>query len=199
MIHLQESLDTKMYDEITNHKNILRKQMKRMRNDMDSSSMFSKSQAVLERIVVLNQYRNSEKIFTYVSSNNEVDTIMLIDYSLSIEKRVFVPKVIGKEMLFYEITDISELSPGYMGIFEPSTDGKEPDCSKTGLICMPGLAFDRNKNRLGYGGGYFDRYLAGDNSLYKVALAYDFQILDYIPNTCNDIRPDMVITESEWF
>lgn len=180
-------------------KKSIREQVRAIRDNMTTSEMFSKSNQIFEQLIVQSQYRKADKIFTYVSCNNEVDTIMLIDYSLSIEKRVFVPKVVKNDMLFYEISDISELSPGYRGIFEPSTHGKDPDYSKTGLICMPGIAFDKNRNRIGYGGGFFDRYLQGENNLYKVALAYDYQVFDNIPSEETDIRPDMIITETEWF
>lgn len=67
---------------------------------------------------------------------------------------MFVPRVSGKDMEFYEISDISELNPGYRGIYEPDINGKEPDYSRTGFMCMPGLAFDRSYNRIGYGGGF---------------------------------------------
>ena len=76
---------------------------------------------------------------------------------------MFVPRVSGKYMEFYEISDISELNPGYMGIYEPDINGKEPDYSRTGFMCMPGLAFDRSYNRIGYGGGFYDRYLSVEN------------------------------------
>ena len=63
-------------------------------------------------------------------------------------------------------------------------------------MCMPGLAFDLSFNRIGYGGGFYDRYLAQDNRLYKAALAYDFQLVDSIPSELTDVKPDMIITES---
>lgn len=179
-----------------NDKKMLRKQMKMQREAMNREEMFSKSSQIFEQLITLPEYKRAEKIYTYVSTNNEVDTIMLIDYSLSIDKRIFVPKVIDNHMKFYEISDISELSPGYFGIYEPDINGKEPDYSKTGFMCMPGLVFDLSFNRIGYGGGFYDRYLAQDNRLYKAALAYDFQLVDSIPSELTDVRPDMIITES---
>ena len=102
----------------------IRKRMRVLRENMTREDMFSKSSLIFEQLITVPEYKKAEKIFTYVSMNNEVDTIMLIDYSLSMDKRVFVPKVFGKDMFFYEISDISELSPGYCGIYEPDTDGK---------------------------------------------------------------------------
>ena len=162
---------------------------------MTREDMFSKSLLIFEQLITVPEYKKAEKIFTYVSMNNEVDTIMLIDYSLSMDKRVFVPKVFGKDMFFYEISDISELSPGYCGIYEPDTDGKEPDYSKTGFMCMPGVAFDKEYNRIGYGGGFYDRYLSGENKFYKAALAYEFQFVEHIRTEHVDVKPDMIVTE----
>ena len=173
----------------------IRKRMRVLRENMTREDMFSKSSLIFEQLITVPEYKNAEKIFTYVSMNNEVDTIMLIDYSLSMDKRVFVPKVSGRDMLFYEISDISELSPGDCGIYEPDTDGKEPDYSKTGFMCMPGVAFDKDYNRIGYGGGFYDRYLSGENKFYKAALAYEFQFVDHIRTEHVDVKPDMIVTE----
>lgn len=176
-------------------KNVIRRQMKQLRADMTRTERFEKSMQIFEQLITVPEFKRADKIYTYVSMDNEIDTIMLIDYSLSFEKRVFVPRVSGKDMEFYEISDISELSPGYMGIYEPDINGKEPDYSKSGFMCMPGLAFDRSYNRIGYGGGFYDRYLSVENNLYKAALAYEAQILESIPAQDSDVRPDMIVTE----
>lgn len=176
-------------------KNLIRKQMKQLRADMTRTERFEKSMQIFEKLITVPEFKRADRIYTYVSMDNEIDTIMLINYSLSIEKRVFVPRVSGKDMEFYEISDISELSPGYMGIYEPDINGKEPDYSRTGFMCMPGLAFDRSYNRIGYGGGFYDRYLSVENKLYKAALAYEAQLLESIPAQDGDVRPDMIVTE----
>ena len=176
-------------------KNLIRKQMKQLRADMTRTERFEKSMQIFEQLITVPEFKRADRIYTYVSMDNEIDTIMLIDYSLSLEKRVFVPRVSGKDMEFYEISDISELNPGYMGIYEPDINGKEPDYSRTGFMCMPGLAFDRSYNRIGYGGGFYDRYLSVDNKLYKAALAYEAQLLESIPAQDGDVRPDMIVTD----
>lgn len=176
-------------------KNLIRKQMKQLRADMTRTERFEKSMQIFEQLIAVPEFKRADRIYTYVSMDNEIDTIMLIDYSLSLEKRVFVPRVSGKDMEFYEISDISELNPGYMGIYEPDINGKEPDYSRTGFMCMPGLAFDKSYNRIGYGGGFYDRYLSVENKLYKAALAYEAQLLESIPAQDGDVRPDMIVTE----
>lgn len=187
-----------MADEIfgkRDEKNLIRKRMKQLRADMTRTERFEKSMQIFEQLITVPEFKRADRIYTYVSMDNEIDTIMLIDYSLSLEKRVFVPRVSGKDMEFYEISDISELNPGYMGIYEPDINGKEPDHSRTGFMCMPGLAFDRSYNRIGYGGGFYDRYLSVENKLYKAALAYEAQLLESIPAQDGDVRPDMIVTE----
>lgn len=187
-----------MADEIfgkRDEKNLIRKQMKQLRADMTRTERFEKSMQIFEQLITVPEFKRADRIYTYVSMDNEIDTIMLIDYSLSLEKRVFVPRVSGKDMEFYEISDISELNPGYMGIYEPDINGREPDYSRTGFMCMPGLAFDRSYNRIGYGGGFYDRYLSVENKLYKAALAYEAQLLESIPAQDGDVRPDMIVTE----
>lgn len=187
-----------MADEIfgkRDEKNLIRKQMKQLRADMTRTERFEKSMQIFEQLITVPEFKRADRIYTYVSMDNEIDTIMLIDYSLSLEKRVFVPRVSGKDMEFYEISDISELNPGYRGIYEPDINGKEPDYSRTGFMCMPGLAFDRGYNRIGYGGGFYDRYLSVENKLYKAALAYEAQLLESIPAQDGDVRPDMIVTE----
>lgn len=176
-------------------KNLIRKQMKQLRADMTRTERFEKSMQIFEQLITVPEFKRADRIYTYVSMDNEIDTIMLIDYSLSLEKRVFVPRVSGRDMEFYEISDISELSPGYMGIYEPDINGREPDYSRTGFMCMPGLAFDKSYNRIGYGGGFYDRYLSVENKLYKAALAYEAQLLESIPAQDGDVRPDMIVTE----
>lgn len=176
-------------------KNLIRKQMKQLRADMTRTERFEKSMQIFEKLITVPEFKRADRIYTYVSMDNEIDTIMFIDYSLSLEKRVFVPRVSGKDMEFYEISDISELNPGYMGIYEPDINGKEPDYSRTGFMCMPGLAFDKSYNRIGYGGGFYDRYLSVENKLYKAALAYEAQLLESIPAQDGDVRPDMIVTE----
>ena len=187
-----------MADEIfgkNDEKNLIRKQMKQLRADMTRTERFEKSMQIFEQLITVPEFKRADRIYTYVSMDNEIDTIMLIDYSLSLEKRVFVPRVSGKDMEFYEISDISELSPGYMGIYEPDVNGKEPDFSRMGFMCVPGLAFDKSFNRIGYGGGFYDRYLSVENKLYKAALAYEAQLLESIPAQDGDVRPDMIVTE----
>jgi len=129
------------------------------------------------------------------------DRLELSNKSLERGKKVYVPKVIinkedmsDKYMEFVRINSYDDLQDGYMGIKEPVSDDYE--IPQDGLLVMPGLAFDVTLNRIGYGGGFYDRYLVknGDR-YYKTAICFDYQVLDDIPAEEFDIRPDMIITD----
>ena len=89
---------------------------------------------------------------------------------------------------------MDELEPGYMGIMEPVSDEHEvPD---GGLMIMPGIAFDNERNRIGYGGGFYDRYLSEHmNDYYKTAICFDYQVVESIQADEFDIKPDKIITD----
>lgn len=180
-------------------KSSIRKEIKALRDNLDEPEIISKSGEIFSRLVLLPEYKTNNKIFTYISAKNEVDTIKLINYSLLKGRKVYVPKVTGKEMDFYEISDLSECVRGYMGIYEPDTSYKEPDLSGEGLFIMPGVAFDNKLNRIGFGGGFYDRYLERFPSFTKVAICYDFQLVESIPAENTDIKPDILITETKEF
>lgn len=175
----------------------LRKEILDIRNNMSKEAVMVKSMRIYKTLTSLDEFKEASKIYTYVSVKNEVDTIMLMDHSFRNEKQVYVPKVNGGEMEFYEITDVTELTPGFFELYEPDVAGKEPDYSKKGLLIMPGIVFDKQLNRIGYGGGYYDKYLKTDNSFFKIALAYEYQVLEAIEADEHDMKPDMIITENK--
>ena len=178
-------------------KSEIRKNMRQLRSNMSFEEVLEKSKRIFQALVSTDAFKEAEGIYTYVNTQNEPDTIMLIDYSLKCQKQVFVPKVDGKNMDFYEISCVDELTSGYMGIYEPIVDGKKPDKTGEGLFIMPGVAFDKNLNRIGYGGGFYDRYLEKYPDFYKIAICYDFQVIDNIPTEDTDIKPDYIITERQ--
>lgn len=138
-------------------------------------------------------YEQAETIYSYVSYNQEADTWSLIAFSLSIGKKVAVPKVIGKELKFFYIKSLEELKPGYKGIYEPITNAVADD--ESALMIMPIVAFDRERHRIGYGGGYYDRYLSKHTGHTKIGIAFGFQQVSRIPFEPFDINPDIIITE----
>ena len=150
-------------------------------------------------ILILNKVLHNKKIqeaadiLIYVSKNLEVDTYNIIKELWNLGKNVYVPKIINKELEFFKIKDFSELQKGKFDIYEPLTKekfaNKNPSC-----IIVPGLLFDNFGNRLGYGGGYYDCFLAR-NTLYKIGLCYqDFKVLKLDVDSY-DIKMDEIITE----
>jgi 5-formyltetrahydrofolate cyclo-ligase len=122
----------------------------------------------------------------------------LIEAALEAGKRVAVPKVIGQEMEFIYLSSLKELSIGYQGIEEPA--GTLVAAEKKVLMIMPGLAFDKAGNRVGYGGGFYDRYLNKnqDKDFVKLALAFDFQIVDSLTAEACDEPVDAILSECQY-
>ena len=98
-------------------------------------------------------------------------------------------------MTFYRLEDFSQLKPGYFGIPEPE-EGEAAEWEDA-LIIMPGVAFDRENHRVGYGGGFYDRFLEKHPGLTRMALAFGFQILESVPAESTDICPEIIVTEEE--
>ncbi len=159
-------------------KNILRSRMKKLRADIEPAVRENKDKAVYKNILSSGVLENAEWVYVFVSYGTETDTRMLIDFLLkSLFHRVAVPRVDGKEMEFYEIKSLDGLKPGYNGIPEPASG--EPLPGKDCIMVMPGLVFDQYHGRIGYGGGYYDRYIARHKQerIFKTAIAYNFQVL----------------------
>ena len=129
-----------------------------------------------------------------IDFGGEVGTRPLMLEAWKLGKTVWVPKVHGETMDFYEITSFDELKPGAYGILEP--DAGIPASADDGLMIMPGVAFDTNRNRVGYGGGYYDRYLESHPQLHTLALAFDMQVLFEVPAEEQDIKPQLLVTET---
>ncbi len=164
-----------------------------------------KSRQILERLVELPEYQNADNILAYASRKGEVITDEMILDALSLGKNVFCPKVTDvekSEMEFVRIDSLEEMSEGAFGIREPeiteSSDiAKELDPEET-LVIMPGAVFDRQLNRIGYGAGFYDRYLSAHPYYRTVAVCFACQISDEIIDAdVNDIKPMMLINENE--
>ena len=147
-------------------------------------------------------YRDAKVLYAYLAFNQELRTDALIRRAWADGKRVAVPRVLGKrEMEFYYIDSFEGLITSSYGIPEPPEDPGRMADEKEVLLLMPGVAFDRAHNRVGYGGGFYDCYLerkeAEGTSFLKVALAYDFQIVDSIPAQPHDRKLDYILTVGE--
>ena len=177
----------------------IRKTVLDMRNSLSGDEAVQKSEAIFERLCLLKQYAGANIIHVYMDYRNEVRTGKFIQRCLRDGKRVAVPRVeAGHSLSAYEITDVEkDIIRGFKGIPEP--DG--PALNKIrpeeiDMVVMPGVAFDRSKHRLGYGGGYYDRFLPLLRpDCVKVGVAYGFQLMEDVPAEEHDAPADIVITE----
>ena len=175
----------------------LRAEMKRKRQSLSIDRILLHSTHILQKIISLEEYKQADVILAYVSFSSEADTHFLINHALSDGKKVAVPKIYdNREMRFYIINSIDELSPGAFGILEPNTEFElKIKENENYLLLLPGVAFDEEKNRLGYGGGYYDTFLAKHPHICKLMPAYELQKHNKLPVDEHDVKADIIITE----
>ena len=173
----------------------IRKRMLFLRGQMTEEEREEKSVTITRALLERREYRDSKAVLAYMDYNHEVITRYIIEKAWKDEKAVFAPRVNGKEMNFYRIRSFSDLAPGIHKIPEPTTI--ESFSGKEALVIVPGVAFDRARRRLGYGGGFYDRYLAAHPELSTLAVCFSFQILQRIPSDNHDIPMQIIMTEKE--
>ena len=195
------------------NKKDVRKSILTLRDSISADDKMQYDAEIRKIVTGMAEYREAEAILAYVSYKSEVDTTSLIEQALADGKTVFAPKVAGREMEFWKITSLEDLQEGYQGIREPIQSISFLEWIKAGkvMMWMPGAVFDRERHRIGYGGGFYDRYLnrlaenkenaaqAGDFaiqvSFITAALAYSCQVLEQIPYEEHDRKPDLIVTE----
>ena len=161
----------------------LRKEILAARNQLTQNEIDTKSMAIQHRLLALEQIRNHQSIFVYVSFRSEVATLTLIDALLDSGKTVIVPitRVQEKRLDAIHITNRSaDLVPGYCDIPEPKEELckiREVAPEEIQTILLPGSVFDERGGRFGYGGGYYDRFLAKVPTAARIGLAFDLQIV----------------------
>ena len=177
-------------------KKTARSNIKAARNKMTSEEVCVKSRLIMENILKILEETEFQNIFLYRSINNEVDTSLLWDYLKETDKTTAFPRVKGLEMEFYRVRKGESLEEGYMGIEEPYPVKENLIDTDDGIIIVPGVAFDVNCNRTGYGKGYYDRYLRKHSHLIKIGAAFSLQVVDNIKADEFDIPLDYVVTEN---
>lgn len=176
----------------------MRKIIINSRDQLDAECRRSKDEKIFQSFINSTFYKNSKVIFTFVSFGSEVDTKNMIDQAIKDGKEVCVPRVISKDKGFcvYRIHGLEDLETGFYNILEPKTYCKMVDIQTIDLVIMPGVAFDSRGGRIGYGGGFYDRFLKDMNQqVKKIALAYELQLQPFIPMFEHDVRIDGLISE----
>ena len=173
-------------------KTLLRRQIREQKRAMTQEQIYSRSEALARLLYASRQYQQAKTIYGYLPYNQEVRTTAILQQALADGKRVAVPKVYGEQMRFIYMKDLSQVETGYAGIPEPIADGPVAE-DPTALVLMPGLAFTEKGDRMGYGGGFYDRFLAEEPNHPTVALCYDFQMVSQLPTQDHDIPVDLVL------
>ena len=170
----------------------LRRQIREQKRAMTEEQINTASARLGELFCNCEQYKQAKTIYGYLPYNQEVRTVPMLEQAMRDGKRVAVPKCYGDEMRFIYMNDLSKVEKGYAGIPEPIADDPVAD-DPTALVLMPGLAFTEDGKRMGYGGGFYDKFLAAEPNHSTVALCYAFQMVDYIPTEDYDIPVDCVL------
>jgi len=170
----------------------LRRSIREQKRAMTEVEIEARSRALAEAFAASEAYKNAKTIYGYLPYNQEVRTVPMLEQALRDGKRVAVPKVYGDEMKFLFMEDLSLVEKGYAGIPEPIADGPVAD-DETALVLMPGLAFDPQGHRIGYGGGFYDKFLALEPNHPTLALCYEFQMLPSLETEAHDIPVDYVL------
>jgi len=176
---VEESEKTKIRRRIRNKKNVL--------SDMEKSQ---RSIAVFEKIESLPEFIKAKAVLLYWSLPDELPTHNFI-VKWSAKKQLLLPMVKGDKMLIKPFTNTDDLRKSDIGIWEPEAQNEY--LRQIDLVIVPGIAFDKNKNRLGRGKGYYDRYF-NSKSIFKIGICYDFQLLELIPTEAFDVRMDKIVT-----
>lgn len=174
------------------NKQQLRQAIRQRKRAMTQEEIEDRSRSLCEKFLNSDNYRRCTCLYGYLPYNQEVRTWPILQHALADGKQVAVPKVYGDEMKFIYLTDLTQVAAGYAGIPEPIADGPVAE-QQDALVLMPGLAFDPQGHRIGYGGGFYDKFLSREPGHPTVALCYEFQMVDHLETEQFDIPVDTVI------
>jgi 5-formyltetrahydrofolate cyclo-ligase len=179
-------------------KSDIRKTILDKRNSISQLDIINYSRIISNRVISTKEYQSSSSVGIYYSIGSEVKTFDIIKHSLENKKEIALPRVIDSTIIqFFKIMEDKfekiKFTKGKYGIFENSMSTTIID--KIDLLIIPGIVFDLKGNRIGYGKGYYDRFLSLGKSKCIMGLSYESQIINEIPNNEHDIPVDIIITE----
>lgn len=185
-------------------KSELRRHALASRNALSAAYREACSQKITRLLCQLPEYTAASNLLLYASFGSEVDTCFIARQALTDQKKLFFPKVCENQMSFIQVTELASLEKGYRGIPEPKGSTVWDDTLyASSLLVLPGVAFDRSHHRIGYGKGFYDRFLAvcrNHNRLpHSIALSFQSQIIPHIPVESHDYLPDQILTENGAF
>lgn len=172
--------------------------MLQLRSNLSYDVWQTASHAAQKQLVRLKQFSDAGCIALYMPIRNEVDTRLALDTCLQKGQKVLLPRVSGKDLLFCNVENLEQLTKGCYGISEPCTICQIVPLSTADLVVVPGVAFDRQGHRIGFGQGFYDRCLAGvSKKATLVGLCHDFQIVEQIQAEQHDINMDLLVSEHQ--
>ena len=182
----------------------IRKKILAVRDAMEPEVRFSADEAIRKAVMSLIRDEAVDTVLTYVSFRSEADTYGIMEECKSCGVRIAVPRVEKPYIRFCYIDSLDSLKEGYMGIREPDDNCRLWEMHENGtdgsgrtLVLVPGSVFDAVCGRVGYGGGYYDRFLSDNPQLLSAGIAYTCQIVDEVPSEPYDVSLNMVITETQ--
>lgn len=178
-------------------KRSLRAQLLEQRRALGHDAWQAASLTAQQNLLSLEEYKQAECIALYAPTRNETDTALILDLAFKAGKRVLYPAVCGEHMVFRLVEGLHSLRRGTFGILEPCDVGPDHQADEADLIVVPGVAFDLGGHRIGYGKGFYDRFLQHpDLSACLVGLCHDFQLIDRtIPGEQHDIPMDIIVSD----
>ncbi len=201
----RQRIEKEIEESVSDQKAALRRRLKQLRAELAPEERRKAGESCARQLWQLPELSGCSILLSYISHGAELPTDGIISEALRRGMRVAVPRVTGQgTMDFYEIRSLSGCRPGAFGILEPPHDpgrlvlpGKprkqEPSGEETAVALLPGLAFTADGMRLGYGGGYYDRYFMQYPDVYRIGLTYRFALLDRLVCEPHDVRADKVL------
>lgn len=174
------------------------------RNELPAAERKEKSIRVIQNLRNLPAFQKADAVLIYLNYRSEVETIPFVEELLDhAEKKILVPKVFGMDIRFFQIESLKDVESGYQGILEPKEGTVEFSelelLPKNCLMVLPGSVFDRKCNRMGYGKGFYDRFMKQVPEMYGAGLSFDCQLAPAVPVQEHDYRMDALVTESECY
>nr|HIK01166.1 5-formyltetrahydrofolate cyclo-ligase [Candidatus Undinarchaeales archaeon ERR594346 U_76725] len=179
-------------------KKSLRKKHLLKRSEVPLPSVLKKSEVIGKRLLELPEFSKASKIMLYSSKDSEVDTASIIRSCIQSEKEVYLPRtdIKSRKMEAVLISEFPEdVEIASFGLLEPKKDlNATENLREIDLVIVPGVAFDERGNRLGYGFGFYDRFLTEVRAP-KIGLSFESHVLDLVPQESHDVRVDKIVTE----
>jgi len=178
----------------------LRRIYKKKRNSITGYELEILSNNAIANLINTQYYKDCFYVFVYINANNELITKDFIKKVWNDKKTVAVPVITknAHEMLFVKIDSFDNLNKNKFGIYEPEIKDKNIiKSNENTLLIVPGLVFGKNKYRIGYGGGYYDKFINENKTLKNIGICFDFQIIEFVPNDENDMKLDLIISDKK--